>query len=205
MWITRPARSKRALSNASPCLRFADLRRAGVLVKGAMTQGAMEFIAAAGSTLLYIEYVAMWTDEISALELRHRRPNEALFRPPYRIEIRATLSCCRGGRWGLVCPSRATLSPLFCPAGQDRFLSAPAHNLRCTSDSCSRAQRPVQRAYRLRDRLYAAAPKPGGYRGGRGAGKKTVARLRAAYDAADIRAMRSLLRHAGHPDYQDAA
>jgi hypothetical protein len=174
-----------------------------VLVKGAMTQGTMEFIAAAGDTLLHIEYVAMWTDEISALELRHRRPDETRFGSPYRIEIGAAPSCCPGGRWSLVCPVRGTFSPLFCPAGRDRFLSAPEHNLRCTSDSHSRAQRPVHRAYLLRDRLYAAAPKPGGYRGGRGAGKKTVARLQAAYDAADIRAMRSLLRHAGHPDYQD--
>ena len=63
------------------------------------------------------------------------------------------------------------------------------------SDSYSIAQRPVKTAWRLRDRLHSApVPKAGGYRGGRGAGKKTLARRRAERDAADIRALRSLLR-----------
>jgi hypothetical protein len=154
----------------------------------------------------FTEYAAMWTDKMSAIELRHRRPDEAKFGSPYRIEIRAARCCCAGGRWSFICPVRETFSPLFCPSGADRFLSATAHNMRWPSVSYSIAQRPVKTAWRLRDRLHAApAPKAGGYRGGRGAGKKTLARRRAECDAAEIRAMRSLLRHSGHPDYQETA
>jgi hypothetical protein len=206
MWMKRPEPSKRPLTTASPCIRFADLRRAGVLVKGALTYGTMRFVSPNGITLLHTEYAAMWTDKMSAIELRHRRPDEAKFGSPYRIEIRAARCCCAGGRWSFICPVRETFSPLFCPSGADRFLSATAHNMRWPSDSYSIAQRPVKTAWRLRDRLHAApAPKAGGYRGGRGAGKKTLARRRAECDAAEIRAMRSLLRHSGHPDYQETA
>lgn len=193
---TKPRRSPRPLMTDAPCLDASQLRKAGVLRPGARTRGTLEFFATpTESPILIVHYVTDLSISDAFIELQHEASSG-----PYRLEVRR-LSTPAGDRFWLVCPIALTVArKLYCaiidgrPA--DRFGSAAAYSLCFPSDRLPASHRALFHSHRVQQIIGAktAAHLPEARRGGRGLGKKTIARQRAEIAAADSKVWGQVMR-----------
>jgi hypothetical protein len=191
--FTRPSITTKPLMSESPRLDTSELRKLGVLVPGARTHGTIEFANPSETPILLVHYVADLSIQDAYIELQHQAPG-ASPAPPYRLQVTRISTPCAGARLHIVCPiTGVNARRLYCPIIDSRFAdcfgSSAAFDLCRPSDRYAvshRALRHLQRVeQRAEARMATAHPAKKGYRGGRGLGAKTIARMNAEIAAAD--------------------